>query len=399
MQVLLDDRPLGIKDPRDIICLVRSPQKAADLRKKGVTLVTGTLSDRDTLITTFREKNVDVVFHNAANIDPTGNYRNFYLPNVIGTRNMLDAFVQSNAHTFIFASSIAVYDTFLHKQSFTIIDERTPLGPLQGEGYSVSKRKAERLLQEYVQKYPTKRFLITRLGPIVGKNDRQIIPNFIKLLSMRTVPRLIANGRDLFAITNPFDIARAQIFLAEHTEIRSGEAFNVAGQVITYRQIYDQICDFYGFPKPKFSIPIELFNLSHPLLTFSKRFFPNNEFIQKAFSDTALGYIGKTYLYRNRKIERLGFQFHNPPHASIQQALEDLSRLPEYSPYSMQPYLFTFSKKIAQNTAIEIKDTFILLKLVKSLEATHRKQQIKTLIRYLIYLIVGIWIFLYIFVL
>lgn len=382
---LISEKHCGIQKPADIICLVRSKKKALDLAKKGVCLIEGTLSDKAILRKAMQDSEMNCVFHLAANIDTSSDYRGFYIPNYIGTRNMLDAFIMSPAHTFCFTSSVAVYESFISKKQVSIVTEKTPLGTTKelkkGEGYSVTKRKCEALIQEYVLKYPQKRFFITRTGPIIGKKDLQVIPNFVKLLSTRFIPRMIAGGRDLFNITSPLDLARAHVFLAEHPSAKSGEVFNVCGENITYRGLYDIICEFYHLRKPKISIPMEFFRLISPTLPYARTLFPRNKFFQQAFSDSAIGYIGRTFIYKTDKIKALGFKFTQTPEMAIKDALQYISRLPEYSVYSMQPFFYYFAKKIVKDSARDLKEVFELIQIVRTEEIKNRQHTLSIIRR------------------
>jgi nucleoside-diphosphate-sugar epimerase len=392
VEYFLKDRSLGIKSPRDILCLVRNPAKAKDLIKAGVSIVRGDLGDHQIIHQALQDPEILYVFHNAANIDVTSDYKSFFRANVVGTRHVLDAFVKSAAKTLIFASSIAVYDTFLQNNSVFIIDENTPLGGFEGEYYSVTKRKAEAMIQEYTRRFPEKRFIITRLGPIIGKKDMQIVPNFIKLLSSRVAPRMISEGRDLFSIISPIDIARAQIFLAINPHVATGEAFNVCNFPITYREIYNIICDFYKFPRPTFSIPYIMFKLSKPLLRLAIQFFPQNDFFKKAFSESAMGYIGKTFIYKSKKIISLGFDYSISPQNAIQDALNYLNSIPEFNVKRMNPYVLEMAKAEVINTIVDVKESLEMFDPRKVRKIRNWKQRVWSFVKILFACFLLAWI-------
>jgi hypothetical protein len=170
--------------------------------------------------------------------------------------------------------------------------------------------------------------------------------------------------------------------------VKSGDVFNVVGRNLTYRQIYDQICEFYHFPPPHFSIPIEFFSLIKPLLPLAKKLFHRVEFFKQAFSESALGYIGKTFIYRTSKLERLGFKFETSPSQSIQEGLEYMAKIPEWSKYNMQPYLYVFAKTIVTNTAVDLRDAFELFAIAKVKRHEEIVRRVKILLRLFLVLLI-----------
>lgn len=337
-------KSLNIKDPSDIICIVRkpTPERTLFLRKLGITIIDCDLENKIGLAKIFSENDIKYVFHAAAFIDPSGDARTIYKANIINTRNILEVFANSNAKTFIFCSSMAVYDSFAQAKSINIIDENSPLGPLTNDvPYAISKRKNELMIQDYVKRYPDKKFIITRLGVIIGARDRLIMPTFVQFMAIDFVPKLIANGRDYIAVTSPLDIARAQVFLTEKEDVSSGEVFNVMGRPVTYRQLFNYIADYFGLLVPQISIPLWLFNLIKPLLYWITRIFPNNEFVQKALSPSAMEFIGKSFIYKTDKIEKLGFKFMVSAEETIVAALKDLFPSAKIN----EPYVITEWKR------------------------------------------------------
>jgi nucleoside-diphosphate-sugar epimerase len=320
---LLKEKKLGITDPKDIICLIRSPEKANGLESSGVSIVKGTLSDKSVIEQTMKN-GIEYVFHVAANCSVNATEEEIHRPNVIGTNNMLEVFCNSNAHCFIYTSSIAVYDSFLGKKKKHVLGESADIGPMEGDPYAVSKRKAEKLVQDYQKSHPEKTFVITRLAPVIGAGDRQFVPTFVNLLSYRYLPKMVNKGRDVISIISPWDVARAQVFLAEIGEKVKGQAFNLAHETITYREFLTEIMDYYNQSPPKGSIPYWLFKLSIPFMRFFRIFLRDNAVLNNALSPIAKDYLGKTYIYRTEKIEDLGFSFKVSAEETIRDALKAL---------------------------------------------------------------------------
>ena len=317
---ILTDKKLGVTSPTEVICLVRNPKKAEKLKQLGVTIVKGDLQDSDT-ITEVMTNDIDFVFHIAANIFLNQTYEQMYAPNVLGTRIMLDAFDKSRAKCFIYTSSIAVYKAFNGRKRYYNLDEKSPLGDLEGEPYQVTKRIAENLVKDYAKKNPNKTIIITRLGPIIGAGDRQTIPALVDVMGYRIAPKLINRGKNLFAITSARDVARGQVFLAEYTGDISGEIYNIAHEPISYRRIMNIIADYYNRKPPIFSITYWFFKSLLPLLRVLHKIFPKIKLIKTALSPITVKYVGKTYIYNSTKLENLGFKYLVTPEEAIYDSL------------------------------------------------------------------------------
>lgn len=322
-EYIVKEKLLGITSGKDVICLVRNPDKANFLKELNVTIVKGDLQDSDT-ISSIMNDGVEFVFHVAANCFLNQSYIEMYIPNVLGTRIMLDAFVKSKAKCFVHTSSIAVYSAFLGRKKVYNIDENYPIGSLKGDPYPVTKRIAENLVSYYSEKHPEKFFITTRLGPIVGAGDKQTIPSLVDIMSYRFLPKLINGGKDLFSITSSYDVARAQVFLASRAKSVSGQAFNVAKDPTNYRYMMDVIASYYHRKPPSFSMKYWFFKLTLPFLKMLKTIFPHVKLIKNATSPVTVNYIGKSYIYSSEKIKKIGFEYIVSPKEAIFDCLEHL---------------------------------------------------------------------------
>ncbi|NHJ48260.1 MAG: NAD(P)-dependent oxidoreductase [Asgard group archaeon] len=322
---LIKQKELEIENPKDIVCLIRNPAKVTNLKNLGVTIVKGDLEDSDT-IKEIMENGITHVFHVAANVDVNATYEELYSPNVLGTRIMLDAFANSQAQCFIYTSSIAVYDDRKMKKRVFKADEETPFGPLDGKPYAVTKRIAENLVQDYVKRYPEKKFAITRLSMVIGKGDRQVVPSMVSALSIRIIPKHVNRGKNEISFTSPIDAARAQIYLANYDGNISGEAYNIARKPVNYREIMKIIADYYDRREPKFSVAFWFFRVILPLLWVLKKIFPKFQLIKTVLSPLTIHYIGRSFIFDNKKLLKLGFKYN----VTLEEAV--IERLKEFDP-------------------------------------------------------------------
>ncbi|MHA1501814.1 MAG: NAD-dependent epimerase/dehydratase family protein [Candidatus Heimdallarchaeota archaeon] len=283
VEYLLHSKKLGITSPKDIICLVRTPEKSQYLTEFGVTVVKGDLQDSDTIFE-IMNNGIEYVFHVAANCLINQTYDQVYGPNVLGTRIMLEAFVQSSAKCFVYTSSISVYSSYLGKDNIYFIDENYPLGSLTGDPYAISKRISEGLVSYYGEIYPKKEFIVTRLGPIIGPGEKQLIPSLVEVLTYKFLPKFVNGGKDYFSVTAAYDVARAQVFLAERGSEVNGQAFNIARDPTTFREMMKVITNYYNRKQPKFSIKYWFLKAMLPLLKVLCKIFPNFKLLKTAMS-------------------------------------------------------------------------------------------------------------------
>lgn len=318
-EYIVKERKLGIKDPKDVICLVRSASKSPELALLGVSLFEGTLMDREKILEFFQQNKMDYVFHVAADCRPSAPYAVIFDPNVIGTENMLYAYTNSDAGVFVHTSSISVYANYLKSAPDEPINEKDEVRDWQDndDRYAITKRHAEYLVNTYAEKNPEKTYIITRLGVVIGPGDRITLPSLVNVMKMKNLPKLINHGKDTMAVTPPQDVARAQVFLAEVGHKISGETYNVTGHPILYKWVFKYIADYYNLPTPKASIPYWVFKMSSPLLSLIRKMMPNNAFVQEALSPTALNFMGKSFKYSSEKIRKLGFEYQYSAEESI----------------------------------------------------------------------------------
>lgn len=91
-----------------VTALVRSPERAGGLRKRGVSLVGGDITEPATLAGPMRK--ADAVFHLAAWYqlgvpDRQGMYR----VNVKGTENVIDAAARAGVERLLYCSTVGIY--------------------------------------------------------------------------------------------------------------------------------------------------------------------------------------------------------------------------------------------------------------------------------------------------
>ncbi len=327
VEYLLSSHKIPISSSRDIFCLVRNIKAAKFLQQLDVSLIKGDLSNQELIQSTLLDNNIKYVFHTAASVYVYLKYEEMYKTNVIGTKNMLKAFCNSNADFFIYSSSIIVYDTSKKKtQKSNIFKEDSQFGTVlknKDIPYAITKRLAELEVRKCTGAYPNKNFIITRLGPIIGARDRQMIPSLVKLANWK-IPKLINQGKGVLSLTAPNDIAEAQVFLASKENSEQFSIYNIANEKVTYKKLFSYLAFYYNRKPPKISIPLWLFKIFKPILKLIQKIFSKNLTISTFFSATALKYFENTYYYNSDKLLSLGFKFKKSIEESIIDGLKIL---------------------------------------------------------------------------
>jgi nucleoside-diphosphate-sugar epimerase len=144
-----------------------------DLDDWGVTTFRGDIADYDSVY--HAAKGCDIVFHTAANAGVWGPYEEYYRPNVLGTRNVIDACRQLEIPKLVNTSSPSVVFSGADQEG---IDESTPYPKRFLAYYPQTKAAAEQM----VMKANGKKLATVSLRPhlIWGPDDNQLVPRVIE---------------------------------------------------------------------------------------------------------------------------------------------------------------------------------------------------------------------------
>lgn len=109
------------------------------LQAQGVEQIQGDLGDREAVMNAVEGKNL--VFHVAAKAGVWGSYNNYFIPNVIGTRNIIEACRLHQVSRLVYTSSPSVVFT---GQDMEGVDESVPYPPKSHTNYTKTKTIAEK---------------------------------------------------------------------------------------------------------------------------------------------------------------------------------------------------------------------------------------------------------------
>jgi UDP-glucose 4-epimerase len=119
----------------------------------GVPFVQGDLRNPEDLRRAFAEHEVDLVMHFAALISVPQSVSQpdvYWVNNVIGVKNLLDAMLEAGCDKLVFSSTAAIYG----EPAYNPVDEDHPKNP--GNPYGATKLAAEYLIYSYDEAYKIK---------------------------------------------------------------------------------------------------------------------------------------------------------------------------------------------------------------------------------------------------
>ncbi|MDD4910349.1 MAG: SDR family oxidoreductase [Candidatus Omnitrophica bacterium] len=216
------------------------------LKGANLEIIEGDIRDRDTCRKAVQS--TDYILHQAALRSVP---RSFEQPheydkvNIGGTLNMLEAAVENNAKSFVFASSSSVYgdtDAFPEK-------EDAPPSPISP--YALSKLAGEYYCRIFTRFYGLKAFILRYFnvfGPRQSLDDDYavVVPKFITSVMEGRMPPVYGDGKQSRDFTFVDNVVEANI-LAARSKNGAGNVYNVAaGRDHTVLELLESICRIMG---------------------------------------------------------------------------------------------------------------------------------------------------------
>lgn len=242
-----------------LYCLVRKTSNIHYLKELGVTLITGDVTDRDSLLQGM--KSCDWVV-NLANIysfwEPDN--RVFRRVNVEGTRNVLESALETGVSKVLHISTAGIYG----KPADSPFTEESPVGPVRFSQYFQTKYEGDLIAWEFFEK---KRLplLMVYPGAVLGPGDPKATGKYILDLINRRLPARVFEDSVLTWV-HVKDVAEA-IVKALEKENNLGEKYLVGKYRLSMREINEMIREISGVPLPKFRLPDPLVTLNAFILT------------------------------------------------------------------------------------------------------------------------------------
>jgi 2-alkyl-3-oxoalkanoate reductase len=236
----------------DVVSLSR--KKYIELEKQGIESVVCDLSvDKERLVEV--TKDALAIFHVAAKVDMWGKYEDFFLANVVATRNVIEACQVNQIQRLIYTSSPSV---ITDGKNLNNIDESYPYPRSYLGNYSKTKAQAEKeVLAANSEKLHT---ISLRPHLIWGPGDNHFVPTIIERARKNRLI-VVGKGENIVDLTYIDDCVSAHIkafeALITNPQCRGKAYFISQGDPVGLWDWINQILDLHNVPKVqrKISLP------------------------------------------------------------------------------------------------------------------------------------------------
>ena len=233
----------------DVVAVVRTPSKAADLINLGVTVVQGDVTDKASMRASMT--GVDGVFHIAGwykvGAGRTAGAEGQAI-NVDGTRNVLELMEELNIPRGVYTSTLAVNSDTHGKE----VDESYRFAGKHLSEYDRTKAEAHAVAEQFVAKGLP--LVVLMPGLIYGPGDTSSVRTTLVQYLQRKLPAI--PQRTAYSWAHVDDIAAIHIKAME--ESKPGETYIVAGPTHTLVEALQMAQEITGIPAPR-ALPPSVF--------------------------------------------------------------------------------------------------------------------------------------------
>jgi nucleoside-diphosphate-sugar epimerase len=223
-----------------------------DLKRIGVKVIRGDLSDSNAVLKACQ--NMDIVFHVAAKEGITGTYKEYFLTNVTGTENIINACIVNNIRWLIYTSSASVV---FDGSDIEGANESLPYPSHPISFYTATKALAEKTILK--SNCPSLKTIALRPHLVYGPGDNHLIPRVVEQARQGKLRR-IGDGKNLIDVSYIDNVVNAHInaiqAITENPEI-SGRAFFITnGEPVLLWDFLNKILESYGLEPLSKSVPV-----------------------------------------------------------------------------------------------------------------------------------------------
>ncbi|NNJ24559.1 NAD-dependent epimerase/dehydratase family protein [Alienimonas chondri] len=236
--------------------ICRSPQDAGFLTDLGCEVVSGDLSDAESLASA--AAGVTHAVHCAAKVGDWGPVEQYRSVNVGGTEALLRALAEQWGENpdpvlrrLVHVSSLGVYEARDHHGT----DESEPPNVKGIDGYTLTKAESELLVLDGPNGIPLVPATAVRPGFVYGVRDRTVLPKLLAKLKSGGFA-FLGDGEQLLNNVAAANVADA-VVAALTAPGAVGKAYNLTdGRLVTRREFIRVICEAADLPVPTRSVPL-----------------------------------------------------------------------------------------------------------------------------------------------
>lgn len=235
----------------EVTCLVRKTSKVEKLRKAGVDLVYGDVTDKASVLEGMR--GCDSAVHLA-------NVYSFWAPdmkvfkdvNVDGTRNVMDSVLLSGLSKVVHVSTVGVYYGTHEELPEGSSPEDTEYYKAQKSEYTRTKYLADSICWDLFRRENLPLVMVYP-GGVLGGGDPKPSGDNIKNIVKR-YQRFYIFPETLATFVHVNDVAEA-ILRALEKPGNIGGRYPVGNETMTFKEFTDTVCEIAEIPSPKLTMP------------------------------------------------------------------------------------------------------------------------------------------------
>ncbi len=244
----------------ELFCLVRKTSNIDYLKETGATLITGDVTNRDSLLKGMRGCNSVI---NLANIytfwEP--NKQIYTDVNVNGTRNAMECALEIGISKVVHISTAGIYG----KPEDCPFTEESAVGPIRFSEYFRTKYEGDQIAWELYEKKRLPLIMIYPAG-VLGPGDPKASGQYIKNLIHRRMPATVFHD-SILTWVHVKDVAEVIVRALEKPN-NIGEKYLAAKDQLSLKEINKMISEISGVPLPKMRLPDPLVMINARLLTW-----------------------------------------------------------------------------------------------------------------------------------
>ena len=242
----------------EVICLVRNPEKAADLEQLGCELLQGDLADETVLTAAMR--GADAVIHGAAIYEvgiPKGDHEQMFETNVLGTERVLGAALAAGIPKVVYISTVAAFGN-THGE---VVDETYEHpGREFTSYYEETKYRAHQIARRMIAEDNLPCVLV-QPGGVYGPEDHSSLGQQINQFLAGRLPLLPFPDLGL-NLVHVEDVADGVLLALDKGT--PGEAYVLGGELTTMRGLIDTVGSVTGKKPPRRAMPTSMLKLMAP---------------------------------------------------------------------------------------------------------------------------------------